>query len=116
MLLATIASGGVGWPNPKTNTLTVIITMAAIVITACVDASSLTLTLTSISLTLTLTLSLTLTLGLNIVQANRVLFADRWFNPTVHDQDPNMNTSLTPTKIRANYMATPIQTGPEPNN
>jgi hypothetical protein len=24
--------------------------------------------------------------GLNIVQANHVMFVDRWFNPTVHDQ------------------------------
>ena len=34
--------------------------------------------------------------GLNIVCANHVLFLDRWFNPTVHDQVAVLHLQLSP--------------------
>ena len=34
--------------------------------------------------------------GLNIVCANHVLFLDRWFNPTVHDQVAALHLQLSP--------------------
>jgi hypothetical protein len=36
--------------------------------------------------------------GLNVVQANHVLFADRWFNPTVHEQAADRTHRIGQTK------------------
>ena len=36
--------------------------------------------------------------GLNLVEANHVLFCDRWFNPTVHDQAMDRTHRIGQTK------------------
>jgi SNF2 family DNA or RNA helicase len=39
-------------------------------------------------------------IGLNIVEANHVLFVDRWYNPTIHSQATDRCHRIGQTKVR----------------